>query len=360
MKGQSPESIPNCEDIAFRRPWGCRILTPLLASILPFSLTKSFLALSFFSHWLSLILLYGLLRKLGRSFSSSIIGMLFYTGVFWVMKWSFYSPFYIDFQTQMFILAILYLMVIKEYHFIPLLIAAGILQKETILFLSLVVFLYYKRDRGTKKSLLYLSALLILPIAVRVILHTIVSTIQPSYSGLSAEMETFIHQVTSIKFWPNFVLEIFSGLGLLPVILSYRLSDTIAFLRKNPHWVLYIFLGIVLLFGGKDKARNFLYLLPVVIVITSWLLEPLFYYPNIRAVTWLTLSLTLHYYLGYHFTPMDSPLEFYYRMIPVHASGPLLPNFIRAGAVLLIWIGLTLYLRPFKHCTETPHTSGTA
>jgi hypothetical protein len=107
------------------------------------------------------------------------------------------------------------------------------------------------------------------------------------------------------------------------------------------------------LFCGADKGRLFLYILPAVIVVTTKIIEPIVSPPRINTLLWIMLSLTLHYYLGYHFTPMDSPMDFYYRMIPVHASGPLLPNFVRIGVVLLIWISLTAYLRPFGYRTDT-------
>jgi hypothetical protein len=257
----------------------------------------------------------------------------------------------------MFIFTILYLMTTEKYHFIPVIMTIGVLQKESILFLSPVVFVHYMQTRGgvRKKSLFYFSLLLLFP-TVTLFLTRSAIEVHNSYNAIGDLQGIFVYQVTNGTFWQNFIFEIFSGLGLLPLILLYRMGDGWKFLRNNLHWLVLTVLGIILLFCGADKARLFLYILPAVIVVTTKIIEPIVSPPRIHALLWITLSLILHYYLGYHFSPMDAYMEFFYRMIPVHASGPLLPNFIRIGVVLLIWIGLTACLRPFGHRTNTPYS----
>jgi len=134
------------------------------------------------------------------------------------------------------------------------------------------------------------------------------------------------------------------------------MADSWNFFRHNLHWLIATIVGFILLFYGADKTRLFLYMLPAVIVVTTKIIEPILYHSKVRVYHWIALSLLLHYYVGYHFTPMDSSVEFLNRMIPVYASGPPLPNFIRIGAVPLIWIGLMACLRPFGHRTDTPYS----
>jgi len=73
-------------------PWCWRVLTPYLSSKLPFDIVGDFKALAFVSNLISLMLLYGLLRRVNRSPKAALLGVLLYAGVFWTVKFSFYSP----------------------------------------------------------------------------------------------------------------------------------------------------------------------------------------------------------------------------------------------------------------------------
>lgn len=68
-------------------PFCWRILYPLCAYLLPFSLQTSFLVLSFISVWFSGILLFFLLTKLDLTPPTSIIGMLMFYSSSWATKW---------------------------------------------------------------------------------------------------------------------------------------------------------------------------------------------------------------------------------------------------------------------------------
>ena len=70
-------------------PWCWRVMTPFLASHLPFETLTSFRVLAFLSSWLSLVLVFALLRRSGFSEGLSALGVVFYAGVFWSVKFFF-------------------------------------------------------------------------------------------------------------------------------------------------------------------------------------------------------------------------------------------------------------------------------
>jgi len=324
-------------------PYCWRVVTPFLASLLPFGTITNFEVLAFLSNWLALALLYGLLRRSGLSYRASLLGMLLYAGIFWTVKFSFYSPCYIDYQTQAISLAILYLMLRRRYWALPALLALGVLQKESIIFLVPIVYVHYAGQYGwlSRKTVLFLALSLILPalavVAVRAWVHPIRDYAHTTH--YLTNLRVLLHR----GFWPRFAVALFSGLGILPALVAYRARQVYPFLRRNLHWALLVAIGILSLFGGTDKARLFLYMLPAAVVFAAEAMEPVLVRPKGAAWVWLGGTLLLHFYLGNLLTPMGTYEDYLRRMVPEHAIGPVWGELVRIGAVLLLWVGLTLW-----------------
>jgi hypothetical protein len=330
-------------------PFCWRVVTPFLASILPFSTLTNFTVLAFISNWLSLIILYILLRQLGFTKQLGVIGMLFYTGIFWTAKFSFYSPAYIDYQTQLFILVILLLMVWEKYWWIIPVMCMGVLQKESILIYAVVAYSHFASKRGwiSWTSISYLLALLVVPFLTMLTAHALITPIN-DYSAL-----VVFHYLKGLLipgFWPRFLLAIFSGLGLLPLIILFRLKISIEFFAKNFHWLVVIIAGTALLFGGSDKARLFLYMLPAIIVCVINIIKNICEETSgSKVFAWIMVTLLLHFYVGNYLTPMGTVADYLSRMVPVHAPGAsFLPSLANKVIVSLIWFGLTYILLYYR------------
>lgn len=336
------EKTAGGEVLSRTAPWCWRPLTPFLASLLPFSTVMDFKVLAFFSNWLSLVLLYEILRRCNRSSLAAAAGVLFYAGVFWTVKFSFYSPCYVDSQTQVFLLAVMLLMILRRYWVLPLLIGVGALQKESMVLLTPVVFLHYARlhRRTMWRALLYFVALVIPGIAALAAARLAVDPAN-HYSSLDTLVAN-VGRATQAGFWPRLLLALFSGLGMLPLVVCYRARYSYQFLRDNPEWPAIIVVGIPLLFGGVDKARLFLYVLPVLVLTASRILEDALDRPSRATWVWIGTTLLLHLYMGHQFTAMGTYEDYLNWMVPTHAPGPLLPSFGRLGLVVVIWLGVTL------------------
>ena len=336
-------------------PWCWRVLTPALSSLLPFDVVGDFKTLAFVSHIVSLFLLYCLLRGLGREHLTSLVGLLLYAGVFWTVKFAFFSPAYVDFQTQTLLLLTLFLMVLRRYGLIPFVLTLGVLQKESLLFLAPIVFIHIGRTEGwfKPKSLILLLLFLIPPLMAR---GWITSRVIPDniYSPLGAYADNAMEQLTSLRFYSRFGIEIFSGTGLILLLLLFRAKAAGEFLREHPEWTAQLILGTVLLFGGVDKARLFLLMLPALVVIASAALEPLLVRPSRAVSVWFAVTLLLHCYWGHHFTPMGTDAQYRARMVPLYSDMPLLPTALHLLAVLTLWVCGTLLLMSRRRDSPVP------
>jgi hypothetical protein len=329
--------------LSHHAPWCWRVLTPFLASLLPFSTLTDFTVLAFFSGWVNLALVYSILRKNRFSSLASVIGVLFYAGVFWSIKFSFYSPAYVDYQTQTFILAGMLLIVLKKYWPLPFLVTLAVLQKESLILLAWIAYADYSRSSGwlTKRSLSYLAILLFFPLIVVMLVRMLILS-ENFYSSMEAFLfYAGLHAAlfTDPRHWPRLVLALFSGLGILPVILLCRVKTSCRFLQENPCWMWLIVVGTLQLGGGIDKARLLLFILPAMVVLATNLVDKMLTTPSARVWAWIAVTLGLHFYLGHHFTPMGTVDEYVRRMVPMHAPRDAYPmELARIGVVVAVWV----------------------
>lgn len=325
-------------------PYCWRIVTPLLASLLPFPLLDSFRVLAFLSAWLNLGLCYALLRACGLSPGRSVWGVALFAGVFWVVKFSFYSPAYIDYQTTTFSLAILLASASRRYAWVPPLLALGVLQKESILSLAPVVYAYFGAEHGwaSRRTLAYSGlGLLLLPALALTSVRLLIEP-ENTYSVAAATWIN-LRQIADPEFWPRFTRALSSGLGLLPAMLLLRPRSVARFLRANPQWWVLLVVGSLLLFGGIDKARLFLFMLPAVLVSALRASDVGDRVPASWLRAWMGLTLTLQLYLGHLLTPMGTFAEYISRMVPIQAPGlSYRPHLATTGALIGGWWLLTL------------------
>ncbi len=105
-------------------------------------------------------------------------------------------------------------------------------------------------------------------------------------------------------FWPVFAHAMFSGLGVLPVLLLARCRPWLALLRRRPALVVYLVIAVACLFGGIDKSRLFLYALPVLTCLSLASMASLEEDLGSRFPVWAMLFLSCHWYLGNYLTPL--------------------------------------------------------
>jgi hypothetical protein len=344
------------ERLSHVAPWCWRVLTPFQVSLWPIGseaipdAIQHFKRLAFVSNWLALVLLYALLRRLGAKPAACAFGVLAYAGIHWTVKFSFRAPGYVDFQMQLLVIALLLCMVARRYWLMLPLFALAAIQKETSLLLLPAVVLHrwqHRSERGAA-DMAWLAGVLALPLIALVWVRTSITPVN-DFSAAAAVGRVISEQLLAPDFWPRFGIAIFSGLGILPLLLAWRARATAEFVRNEPHWGLMIVCGLAALAGGVDKARLFLPMTPAIVVIAVQVCQPALQAGahSARTMAWLILTLLLNAYLGHHFEPMGEAGAALARLAPIHAQGSLGEAGLRIAIVTGLWITATASLRPF-------------
>ncbi|MBI4865102.1 MAG: hypothetical protein HY815_33310 [Candidatus Riflebacteria bacterium] len=315
-------------------PWCFRILTPWLASLLPLQTLDAFRVIGFAAGWLSLTLLLWILRRLEFDERLSAIGLALYAAVFWSVKFSFRSPAYIDSLTQSFLLAIVLLTLGRRYLAVVMVVAVGALQKESVPLFGLFALVSYAGQEGRtgRRVLAYAICLIVLPLLVLV---SVRASIQPirQYSTAGAVLESLSLAVTP-GMLPRLVHAALSGLGILPALLLLRPAASLGFLLRHREWLALAGVGLVLLFGGRDRSRLFLYVLPVAVVLAVNLLAVL----GRPGRIWLAVTLVIHAAIGRHRWRIGWQEEYLASLVPEHSPGlSYVPNLVGTALVLTVW-----------------------
>ena len=319
-------------------PFCYRVLTPYLASRLPWGLLDNFRALALVSNVFSLLLMFLILRRLGFSRVLSALGMIFYGGVFWTVRFSFYSPAYIDYQTQFFLLTLVYLTLRRALFLLPCVFFFAALQKESLALFSLFSVVYLLRHEprlpGIKRAV-YLSLLPGSAFGTLLLLTALVPIYGPHNALHPLKVIAYeIYRLFQPAFWPVLLQAAWSGLGLLPVVFLLRCRPCLDFLRANREWIVYAGIAILLFFGGSDKSRLFLYFLPLAVILAVHSAQDLRQFqPQKRFILWAAGFLALHLFLGGYLTPMPDFSDYLARFAPEHAGTGFWP-FFRLDAAL--------------------------
>ena len=286
-------------------PYCWRVLSPWIAAQIPLEPLPAFRSLGFVAHLVTLMVFWRLLRSLGASRTARILAGLFYVLSFGLFRVWARLPCYIDPLTQTFWIAGITLMVERRYRWIPLVLALGALQKESLLMLVPVVLVHRLVHLGLepRRDLLYLSALVLPAAAVVALLRWAIPAVNFDFDSLQYWWVNVRSFATHREQWPKFVLSWTTGLGALLLMALVCLPQFLRFLRAEPTWVALALVGAFALFGGSDLTRIYLYGAPVLaIFVARWWDEDTRLRPSARWL-WIVLSLGLHLYLGAHLRP---------------------------------------------------------
>jgi hypothetical protein len=135
----------------------------------------------------------------------AVIAELLYAGVFWSIKFSVYSPAYVDFQTQTILWLGIFLALSRMFRVVPWLLVIAVLQKEALILLAGFTWFVYSRQHGfwNRKSAVYLCAL-VGPAAVALIaVRWLLPVESPTQVGALAEHSL---GVLDLEFWVRFAL----------------------------------------------------------------------------------------------------------------------------------------------------------
>ncbi|MBL0344172.1 hypothetical protein [Candidatus Villigracilis affinis] len=318
------------QELAYIAPWRYRVLTPFLASQLPLDVLDNFRVLAVGSNILSLFVLFLVLQQIGFSRGFAILGIFLYGGVFWTLKFSFYSPAYIDYLTQLILLLIIYLTLRRSFLLlIPVFILAA-LQKESLAAFSLFSAVYFLRERSARgwvASFAYILLLFAVSFGTLLLIRYLIDV-----DGLSSQTGAVLwefRKLRDLETWLVLLQSIFSGLGFIPILLILHYRPWLELLRQRWEWIIYAVISLLFVFGGSDKGRLFLYFLPLAVILVLHSIRALKeFQPETRFRAWIIMFLLAHLYIGRYITPFGTFSQYLARMVPEHSDGEFKPYLI--------------------------------
>ena len=333
------------QELAYIAPWRYRVLTPFLASQLPWDVLDNFRALAVGSNILSLYVLFLVLQQLGFSRGFAILGIFLYGGVFWTLKFSFYSPAYIDYLTQLILLLIIYLTLRRSFLLlIPVFILAA-LQKESLSAFSLFSAVYFLREKPARGWIASFYTLLLFAVSFGTLL---LIRYLIDVDGLSSQTSAVLwefRKLRDLEYWLVLLQSIFSGLGFIPILLILHYRPWLEFLRQRWEWIIYAVISLLFVFGGSDKGRLFLYILPLAVILVLHSIRALKeFQPETKFQVWIVIFLLAHLYIGRYITPIGTFSEYLARMVPEHSNGEFKPYLITN-----LFLGLALFVFTIRY-----------
>lgn len=353
---------PQLKSFSETAPFAGRVLTPWLAAVLPLPLDSATLpaplaamrALGLLSSGASLAVLFELVRRMSGSSRAAFVAQALYAGVFWTVKFAAYSPAYIDSSMLLLILVALLCIVAGWFWSLVAVLCLAAAQKETTLFLlpAAIAAAWAGRDALRGRFPLWVAAAVILPSAALLAARQVFPSENP-YSSFDVVGRVLSEQFLHASFWPLLLIELFSGLGLLPLITAVLATSLRDRLRREPAWLLALLCALPAILGGYDKSRLLLPLAAVLIPLVGAALAPMLERPRAPQAVWLGVVLALHGYLGHHFEPMGTFADYAARMAPIHAAPPkpVAIGLARVLAVAAIFGVATGLLRPLRRAT---------
>ncbi len=324
---------PHSPAAALSAPWCYRVLVPGVAALLPISPESSLPLLSYGSTAAALWVFALLMQRWGMSWRQSLLGMLLYATVFWSVKFSFYSPFYIDSSVQLLFLSTLYAWERRALTVVSGLLIFGVLAKESLVLL-VPVFAYaaVRSGRWAERQRWFVGTSVMVGAALAAP-RVLISALN-DYSPEAALVQTAVRQLSSAHFWSRLPLELASGTGLL-LLLALWSRAAWGRLQEQPILMGLLVVGVAQLFGGWDKGRLFLPLLPVIVFLA--MPQAKIWYQTSRARCWWGGTLLLQAYLGHLFSPITTHAEYLRWLVPLHASESPTLQCWRVMAVIALW-----------------------
>lgn len=163
-------------------PFEYRILNPLLASVLPFEISVNFTILNLAALTFSGVIFYYMLKAADFSKPQSVIGLLFYFSLGWAVRFNIYDFWITDPLSYAFTAAALWSILTKKDLAFALLLAAGVLAKESVLFVAPLYYTLNTKKLVDGKVLLRFITLTAPAVLMILILRSSIPTTNPQYN----------------------------------------------------------------------------------------------------------------------------------------------------------------------------------
>ncbi|PKL83485.1 MAG: hypothetical protein CVV24_04795 [Ignavibacteriae bacterium HGW-Ignavibacteriae-3] len=236
-------------------PYCWRILNPLIVYLLPFGTTNDFFILTSLTLFFSSLMVYYLLRILKFETEYAITGLIIFLGMGWIIKYNIYDFWLTDSLLNVFILLLYLSLIRKKDVALSLLLATGVLVKETVLFIA-PLYYTFNTEKLVSPKLILKNVFLVLPaLSVFLVVRLAIPGLNgnPAYIGsLPPELQNITYNTNSydiVEFVLSFHIQyplykmvaiVISAYGIIPLLFS------VLGIKKNIK-IFYIYFPIIII-----------------------------------------------------------------------------------------------------------------
>ena len=190
-------------------PFCWRVLNPLLAKTLPFEIATAFAVVTFAALWLTAVVLYFMSRRMGFSSILALIGLLFFLTLGWATRFNLNDFWLSDPLGFLFSTAALWSIVARKDIPFAVLLAIGVMAKESVIFLAPLYYTLNTRKLIDPK-LLYRSLVVVSPAIIILILLRVAIT---PLNGNAQYLATLGQNLQDANPYPYNVALLFQSMG---------------------------------------------------------------------------------------------------------------------------------------------------
>jgi hypothetical protein len=321
-------------------PWCYRVLTPAIVELLPVEPMVGFTLVTFVANVANLVLLDLLLLAAGISgHRARLLALGLWATSFWTLRFSFFSPAYIDAPTTTVLLAGLVLAL--RHRWLPslLVFTLGVLQKESLAAFALApaVMVWQDHQLGRFHRRLVALGFGVAPLAVAWGIREAIDA--PGFSTWTV-VDGELRALASAAGMLDLTAAAFAGLGLLPAVVLIGWRSVLGLGRRHEGLAVAAVVAASTVVGGVDKSRPFLYLLPLVLLVAADLVER-WKTPHRGLWLWCTTCVVGQAALAGLFEPTPSFELFLTRFVPEHADFAAHRPFLVAAVALNVVVVVT-------------------
>ena len=296
-------------DETVSRNFGYRILMPYIAGLMPFDVDTSFYILTLIMAFIVPFVLFRFFKVYGLGEDTSFyLTILFLTGryVFGFAVWDFYDVH--DLLTH--ILILIFLIALKKNNFLIMgtVLAVGVANRETVLFLMPAALWYYfmvrkEKNNGIKSLISVIPALIILAG-----LRSLIVTESAAGEGLLYSFGKLRFDETNKLFDPVTyyrIINTFIPLTFIPLVFWKETRD---FFRKNMHFLILVITYYASCFLAGDTERLIVPVFPVFFLLLGVIFEKYRFYElkgRILVLSACLISIPHHIYFRFRLPHRD-------------------------------------------------------
>lgn len=343
------------EEFTKHTPFCYRVLGPTIAAVMPFEPLINFRIMGMVFSLITLLLVYYVARAYKLSHYLALVATGLWAASFWALRFSWFSPFYVDYITSALALGIWLAAKRDAWIVMVILFVLAALQKTSLAFMLPVSLLILASSELDVKKKWIIAGASFVAFAIPVVLTRIF--IEPVDEYVATNLWNHnLHRMKSDGYGIKFLMAIYSGTGILFFLMVGYGRSTWRSLMKHKELLVSFCVTIPMLMGGADKARLFLYFLPFAVITSVLVIDRIGKGQDFIRIAIATGAVFIaQVYLSGWWIDMNDFQQYKAVLVPIHGrTDPT--DLLVYGIVTVVVLSACYFLLRKKNQTASPHT----